>query len=445
MNNTVTKYESIKSIHRPNERCFFSCILILILSYFLLLEIKADSFNLVFSDQVDLFAGYYADPNFLSLFMQQHGPHRQGLGALLMYPVLKISQWNLTYLSYLTLLLMTLSSIFFSVAMLRRTITLVNLSVVGLVLSFGSLELITVTPNISHSVLPIFYTSVIVFISIQFGTLSHKHNYIVLALSILSLFTGFGIILFITYLAIDLIGYFFDKVILHKKINLNYFFLKYFFIVLAISTFFYDYNFSKADAEGCSPSALTNLWSVLEYSFAVASNPLGGAWFGKYSILVGFFTVMLYSVVGVKAAYSYFMESDGLSYAVIFLILGSLFFILNASIGRHCLGIDSAFASRYFLFSSLGLIGVLISSAFWKGKLFLGFYTTLAIFVFITQATIVYMQPLKMSQYFFNQKRNFVECVESGLSVSDCNAIYSIYPPDSSKLNDLLIKFNQIK
>lgn len=439
MNNTFQKYKLLKYCQGDLAKYLLLGIFILVLNIILFKEIELDAFNLIFSDQIDLFAGYFANPDFLQLFMQQHGPHRQGLGAFFMFPVLKISQWNVISLSYLTLFFMTLSAMLFSIAMIARKEKVITiLAVVAIILSFGSLELITITPNISHSVLPLFFTSMIVLASTKFDITSYKFSYSILCLSILSLFTGFGLFLFLTYLILEFLSYFLN----YEKINFRDFGLKISIIGLSISTFFFEYSFNMA--EGCSGLSINTILPIVKYTFALASIPLGGNGLGPYSFFIGFLMVTGYCFVGIKASNRYFIIKDRMSFAVLFLIITSLLFMVNASFGRHCLGFDTAYSSRYYFFSSLGLIGVFLSSHLWRSHISKIIFTMLAILVFISQTLIIDRSARDLSRGFSNHKRSFVECVKSGLNVSECNLIYPIYPPDSSKLNEYLTKFNQI-
>lgn len=443
----LNRFALTKWNYQSWHRLSILLVFVLCVTY-LLVQVNNQAYNLVFSDQIDLFMGYLQKEGLASLFLQQHGPHRQGVGALVMLPVLEFANWDVRSLSYLTVLIMALGAAFIILAMLKKSIHLIpSVALIILSLSFGSAELITVTPNISHSALPVFFASLLFWLLLRDRMDGAWLNITILLVVTLSLFTGFGIFLFFSYVLVFSVQVIGERLQKENKDQTKIIIIlsTYALCAISLAVFFSNYDIPRANPEGCLVAPLSNLGDVLRFSFAVASIPLGGAKLGALAVPVGFIVMCLFSAIGLFALNKLFRHGDRTSFAVLVLILASGAFVINAAIGRHCLGIDSAYTSRYYQLATLGVIGSLFALDIWFRDKFSVVIKVVS--VFIIGITLLSVNPSMkdVSRHFYGHKNNFALCLDGGGSVYDCNARFTIYPPDSGRLDYLLSMINNVK
>ena len=79
-----------------NEGFVFSfvALAVLLLSFRILNYIDDFAVNILYWDQWDFNQGLFSDYSLTDLFLQQHGPHRQGLGALVIKLVSNLTNWS---------------------------------------------------------------------------------------------------------------------------------------------------------------------------------------------------------------------------------------------------------------------------------------------------------------------------------------------------------------
>jgi hypothetical protein len=417
-------------------------VVFFIVSAYLIWTVSKFNNDLAFSDQIDIFYGYLTKQDLLTLFLQQHGPHRQGVGAILMLPALWLANWNFSVISYITCLIMILSA-YVLILTLRvyQTNPITAIACVLLILSLGAAELLTVTPNISHSTLPILFSLIILWLNAKSPITSTATGIAILTLAIGALFTGFGIFVFLSYLTVFFLKQQFlirevqhdlnqpSSKIIFSKISIG----TYFVIGVSIMIFFINYQSSAATAEGCTTTAIDNFFNVLKYSFSVASIILGGSQFPTISRAFGFFIVLSFILLSIFCLVRVIKNKDKMAMNCLFLILISIGFIFNVAIGRHCLGADSAFASRYYPLSSLGLIGVLVALDHFCRNSYPWFPKILSAVVIALTLAVVFPLGLKLMNQYHEHKNNFIVCMLNNESVKFCNDLFKIYP-DSDRL-----------
>ncbi len=352
-----------------------------------------------------------------------------------MLPALWLTNWNFSAISHITVLIMILSAYFLILALRTYNTNFITaIACVSLILSLGVAELLTVTPNISHSTLPILLALIIFWLISKSPITTTATKIAILILSIGALFTGFGIFVFLSYLTVLFLKQLF---FLHESqhgLNKSGFKIKfpkisigiYLIIGLCIITFFINYKSSTA--EGCAPTAINNLFNVLKYTFSVASMTLGGSEFQTISTAIGSSIVFAFFFISIICLLKVIKNNNKMAINLLFLILISIGFVFNVAIGRHCLGTDSAFASRYYPLSTLGVIGVLIGFDQFCRNYFPWFPKVLSAVVILLTLAVVFPAGLKLMSQFHGHKNNFMICIQSNESVKFCNDLYNIYP-----------------
>lgn len=393
------------------------------------------SSNLAFSDQIDIFFGYLNNQDSLTLFFQQHGPVRQGLGAIVMSYALSLANWNFSIISYITVAVMILSAYFLLLSIRSHQISwITKIASISIVLSLGAGELMTVTPNISHSSLPVLFSFIIIYSIIENKFISKTNHIVIIICVILSLFTGFGIFVFFAYLIV------FSMMMLNRflfgtenlrKLAINYAGIC---IIMAISVSIFFMNYSITTAKGCADSAIYNIWSILVYSFNVTSVVYGGSKLGALSTPIGFFQIVLFAIISIVCTFRIIKNGDVFAACVLLLMLVSMAFIFNIAVGRYCLGDGSAFASRYYPLSSLGVIGMLLAIDRYFQNSFTLIIKVLSTCIVILNLSVVFPVGMDLMQSFYSHKNNFIQCMKKPDSLKFCNERYIIYPPSVDRL-----------
>jgi len=239
-----------------------------------------------------------------------------------------------------------------------------------------------------------------------------------------------------------------NKLNANKDINFNYFKFTiyiYIIIILAILLFMNNYSFSRA--EGCVKTALMNVINIVKYASSTISLIVGGKGaFGNSSIVIGFIIFIMQIIMIIFISFKLYFKANKNNFIILMLLLTSVSFVLNAGAGRHCLGIESAYASRYYLLIVPGVIGLLIAfDLLFKNKS--SFFVTLfSLFIISSQVYFIPSQSEVLGQAYFNHKNNFLLCLDKeGASVSECNSKFSIYPPDSIRLETFLKRMASAK
>jgi len=403
-----------------------------------------DAINFPFSDHVDLFFPYFAGFDLGQFFFQQHGPHRQGVGPLLMYPVLIASDWDFRVLSYLAVAINGLAAfVFLKCLMFLRVCLATALLCIAVLLSLLSFELITITPNISHSTLPLLFACMVFRSIAQRGFSSALEELPVFIIVVLAMFTGFGIFIFLAYqcvliLRISRSRYVAGKWEISSTTPIGYLLIS----ILVLMSFFYDYRFGGTG--GCNAAELSDWASVLEF---------GAAMFGVVPALdvmptvvvstgaVGF--LFLLATLGF-CIYEYFRGGAALPLASAFFIFLSLGFVAIATVGRHCMDGTAGPASRYFILSTLGYVGAVVVldryGPLWlKDRLNIWFAGVTIIALLVGSYLGQYG-----SAHWRTHKELFLSCVERGQSIETCSSEYYVHP-SPQRLRSFLAELAQAR
>jgi hypothetical protein len=132
----------------------------------------------------------------------------------------------------------------------------------------------------------------------------------------------------------------------------------------------------------------------------------------------------------------------------IYILSSALSFSLFTSVGRVCLGLDSALsASRYYLYVFPLAIAIFISIAN-NQSIGIGRSTPLAIILSILLLILDVSMAVKnepQMAYYSDGKRKWYECIKSGLSGRECNdqIDFKIYPDINAIEKELKIVFEK--
>lgn len=164
----------------------------------------------------------------------------------------------------------------------------------------------------------------------------------------------------------------------------------------------------------------------LPYALVIYGSYFLPATMGGLVLAIGFLLIVLILVESVKQLIT---DSAISKPSFLFLSYG-LLYSLGATIGRVCLGIETAAESRYAIFVSLALLGIYFSfnqirNRFYRNLLLSGLLLGLAL-----SEVFSFPYYLKDIQGYINERRVIVQCLLKGENIVECSQLTQadIYP-----------------
>jgi len=346
---------SCRNIH-SNRKQFFLNFSAVILICFILLRwfflVDRYSVNMLFLDQWDFFGALFADQGPWELFNWQHGPHRQGIGFFLTKAVADLSGWNTRFESFMIgsvvcLAALTAVSLKFR---LVGNITVFDVIIPLFYLSPLQFGLFANTPNVSHGAMPLLLITLFCLCwTIKNITLRY---FLCAVINFMTIYTGFGIFLG----CIAPIVFLSEIILAVKKDDKGRTVLAVFFFlvsILSLLSFFINYTFNSAAPGFRFP--YPDYFMYIQFILVTFSTYCGirMSHIVSYIIAAPVVIAMTYAVVktGLDIVRSRFREKKAqeimTGQIIVVLVLFTLIFSLNLAIGRVCLGLGAATASRY--------------------------------------------------------------------------------------------------
>ena len=321
-----------------------------------------DAFDFPFSDEIVLFRHYFDSVDFKQLFLQQHGPHRQGVGAWIMYFLLHGVGWDFRALSYLALaVIMAATAIFARAATRQGAGPAVVALAVAMMMSLRGSELVTVTPNISHSLLPLLF-AVTIYVQLLRSSVSLRSELFMLSVAVVALFTGFGTFVYSAYLAVQGLRWL-DVLSSRGACNstCGNHYAKYvlpvgcmLICIAALTLFFTDYDVRGNG--GCTNNLAEDYPSIIRYALRLLGLPFVPI-FSDLRTVLGAVGLILMVGITILSIGAYLREGEVAGLAGVFLILVTLYSVVVAAIGRHCVLGE---APRYYALTSLGYVAIAV-------------------------------------------------------------------------------------
>ena len=331
-----------------------SCI---VLSVRLFELISNYAVNVFFSDQWDFNdAPLFQEHSLWEMFRWQHGPHRQGLGAVLAHFVEPRFGWNSRSEAFFVGILVvtaTLCALWLK-ARLFGAISFFDVCIPLLFLNPLQFETLFMTANLAHGPLPLLLL-LLYCLAWTIRRLPVRYG-LVLLINFLTIYTGFGLFLgVITPIAVAA-DYFLE--LKDVPAGKAYLFVSLLVSLASLGSFFIHYIFQTA--ADCSPNFLRDPWSYLQFTFLIFANLLGVQGVDLFPLIIGAIVV---ATMGAGLALSLRGlwtqgKTGSAHWAAAILITYSLLFNLNAAYGRSCLGLIAAQASRYVIYGDMGLLGL---------------------------------------------------------------------------------------
>jgi hypothetical protein len=376
--------------------------------------------NVFFFDQWDVDdANLFEKHSLWQMFAWQHGPHRQGVGAVFAWLVEPSFRWNSRTESFVVggvIAAATLAALYLKQRLFGR-LSLSDVAIPALLLMPAQYETLFVTANFAHGPFPLL---LIVLYGIAWTARNRALRYaFVLTCNFLTIYTGFGLLLGALTPVLLVLDYWASP--REERLPAGSFAGVVAIALLSLGSFFLGYKFDPAvDCFNPQPHSPANYIAYMAFMFShfFTLKGLGGAEWA-----VGVTALLVLAASMVMASWSLVRrknDNDPHPRRMIPLIVTALtayclLFCASTTYGRLCAGIETARASRYVIYLELGVLGVyfhvLAIRHTWARRILLGGLLA-AIFVassYIDQRDIGYFPAIKLQWkrcYFMTEDVN---------------------------------------
>lgn len=355
MINTVLYQKLVK----VSTALFIFCVTFFF-TYRLYRLIDKNAINVLFYDQWDFLVPIFNQRNAWTIFSQQHGPHREGIGLIITQWLYNATAWDVraeSFMLFAFMLVALLIAFRVTYVINNKTTHAADFLLPMIFLTPRHYETFVGTPNIGYSVLPVLmmtlYAATMLVSHIKLRVIA------IVLLNFLLLYSGFG--LFVGVLTpVLLLFYSFSD-----SRNRPAYFMGIIGCALATILFFYNYRWTPAVS--CFHFPDENPLSYIRYM----SIMWGSFWGYRYDIqqdnlVINVFSLGFCLLLLCLYAVFYCFREASMNYRVIkpagliilFLIGFSAIFTVFTSVGRLCLGLETAGASRYMMLLVPGMWGL---------------------------------------------------------------------------------------
>jgi len=399
------------------------------LSARLLTLISQYAVNVFFMDQWEFNeATLFRQHSLWQMFRWQHGPHRQGLGAIICFLVEPHFHWNSRMESFLVgaIVILAAGCALWLKLRLFGTFGFFDVCIPLILLTPMQYETLFVTANLAHGPLPLLL--IILFCLAWTASNVWLRLSVALLVNFFAIHTGFGFFLGLITPGALLVDYWLTLRHLPKG---GVLFLVSLVVSLASPAFFFvNYHFETS--VDCVPNLLQSPSSYAQFLWLMYANVFGAKGTGFFALSVGavmfavIFAAFFVSVATLRTS----STTDSARHLAIGILLAfCLLFSANAAYGRSCLGIQVAQVSRYVIYMECGLLGLyffllaLPSSIFRKA--------ILLIFTGAMVGTIpIRWQDRAVMNFISSAKSNWKACYMQFEDIRGCNHAvgYGVYP-----------------
>jgi hypothetical protein len=403
----------------------------LVLIYRIFSLINTYAVNILFSDQWDIYNPLFWGQGWWELFNYQHGPHRQGVGGLVLGITAHLTNWNTRADAFVvgTILVLAMLAALWLKYRLFAAPTFTDVIIPLIFLTTAQFESLVITPNPAHGAVPVL---LVVLFALAWTIPQNGIRYTAIAvLNVLLIYTGFGIFMGLITPAVLVLD------AIHRwKDRENNVWLPLFTFMLGLASlyaFSREYRFAPAISCFSFPHE-----RPLEYVWFVGL--MFARFFGvnytltpRLAMLVGI--ALFAAILGVVLYHGLRVLRQGLrtnqTSLIITMLLGyTLIYAANTAIGRVCNGIEGGQSSRYM---------TLVIPAFFALYLYLCSLKPQQLQI---AGSIIYVSLLlglpffsgpadvQMMQGFTNGKQQWRECYLAERDITQCDQFtgFKVYP-----------------
>jgi hypothetical protein len=377
--------------------------------------------NIFFWDQWVFYdADLFQKHSLWEMFRWQFGPHRLGLGPLVSTLIEPHFRWNARAQSFLACTIVTMAAL---CALWLKWRLFGNLTAFDIVipiayLSAGQYESLFTVSDLAHGSLPLLLITLYC-LAWTANNLPVRYAF-VLALNFITIYTGFG--LFVGVITPLLVSADFWSNLRPKQRGWFYLAAGLLASCASLASFFVGYTLQPAVE--CFSRAPLSPYLHLAYITLLFSN-FWTKGVGPLAFTIGGVAVvwLVWTLSTAVWAMPRLQGAAWLRKAIPAALIGfSLLFALNAALGRLCLGLASAQASRYTNYLALGLVGAYLN--------LLNLRPTQVRNSLLTVTTVAFLAtiPIRADDRYSMRagseiKLNWKKCYLAGGTIPECDTV----------------------
>jgi hypothetical protein len=398
--------------------------------------------NIFYSDQWEFNdATLFQKHSLWQMFSWQHGPHRQGLGALLEKLVDPLSGWNGRVESFVVgsvVVVAALCAILLKHRLYGRLV-LSDIVIPAILFTPAQWETLVLTPNFAHGPLPLLLV-MLYFLAWTLPNANVKFP-LVLLVNFFTVYTGFGLLLGLVTPVLLLLDH--ATTDSQQRVSKAYLWLAIAVSLLSLGSFFIGWKFNP-DLDCFLPQPRSPGWYTV-YVALMLANFFAVRGISTAPRIVGGVVLLVLVAVALTALRQMIFESkpEGRKAPVtqrlvsFGMIVYSLLFCLATAYGRLCGGLPQS--SRYVIYLEIAMLGLyfyllsLPSGPFRKW--------TLALFLASTLSAVAVADRSEVFLYTLG-KQQWKECYLRTEDFAGCNdtvgfTIFS-HAPERTRLREKL-------
>ena len=433
----VDRADSGLTVHRVRQVLAWALPLVALaaLTIRLLLYVRRYAVDVLYRDQWDFLDPLFRGDGPWAMFVLQHGPHRQGLGGLLLAWVLPASAWSLRVEAMVSVLILVLGGALAWATVRRATGATAWTDVVAplLCLGGGLEEILVGTSNPAHGPIPM---ALVLALALAWTTRPPVPR--ALACSLLgglATFTGFGFFAGVVNPVLFAAEWVHGRQDARRRgaavVGLA-------LSVAVLAGFFAGWRF--VTAADCFRFPHPRPVEYLDYLGFLLARPLGMHRLGGARTWLARGVALGALALGVWVLVRLFRR-DEMPVRVVALLVGfTCLFGLNAAAGRVCLGIETAGSARYVPYAVPGWVGLVIVARLWASPR-VGWSMVGAVLVLITLRTFNIRADEAWGRHYAEGKRRWAACYRQRHDLRGCDLEtgFPLYPvPEATRMQEKL-------
>ncbi len=416
---------SVKPLNYVPRLLFWSLTAALIFRFYWI--ICKYSVNLFFFDEWDIYSPLFGTWHWWQIFISQHGPHREGVGVVIVSKLLTLTRWDsrVQALSIGTAIVLAMFLAMYVKLRIFGPLELSDLIIPITFLGLGQWEVLLGGPGPSPQAFPLLLLFAYCLSWIAGNVLAR--NAFVLICNFLLIFTGYGIFISgitMVLLALDL----YQNAKRHDRRGAAVATLSLGLSVASFASFFYHYHFDPA--AGCYHFPYRNPAAYPIFAALMYSRFLGIKHGLIFASLIGLGAIGVVGALFVKHATRIsWKDSSGDRQSLLIVVLAgySLTYSAAAAVGRICLGLENARASRYLTLLIPAFLGIYFSTLTIQSK---QKRMTLAALLFVLLLSSVIQRNHKEIESFSAFKTAWKDCylAREDIKLCDYETGFQLYP-----------------
>jgi hypothetical protein len=410
-------------------------------------QVSRYAVNIFYSDQWDFNdATLFQKHSLWEMFRWQHGPHRQGVGALLSKLVEPHFQWNSRVEAFLATGIVVIAALcaLYLKTRLWGPLSFSDIAIPLIFFTPAQYENLWLTPNFSHGPLPLLL-AVLYCLALTCERAVIRYS-LALIVNFLAIYTGFALFLGVITPVWLLLDYFLRR---RAGQPSNYVLIALALSFLSLASFSAGYRFeSAADCFSVQPRSAVDYLVFINLMLAHFFGARGSRFFVSIPLGGMILVVMVLVLVsfGKRVRQSKNYTPKDLIPAV--LVGYCLLFCAANAYGRTCFGRGMAFSSRYTEYIEVGVLGLylqaLSASAKWAQRTLSG----LVVAMLLVGSFPIPPADRYAMQYFHNIKANWRSCYIRFEDIRRCDQATGLGVfqfPERTKLKEKLDYLKQTR